>query len=381
MKRSYAAIVAAFVLCTLAACGSSHPGTAGASSTKVPKTTGSARSDSTAAPDSTGPSDGASTSDTSGQPATSGAPGRTVGPGKTTLPAAKSHPTTLAAAAGDYVPKAIAPLVQPARSGEGQWRPVAVLGGTPVAWGMSMRPLVDDPTILASAAVVDQTKLKAALFNGPLIPGPGPWNNTDHVMAAALPSLVAEFNGGFEFRHVKGGYFTEGQMVKPLKNDQATLGIRTDGTLALGVLGRDMFNDGSWVSLRQNLPPVVLNAKASIDQFPGTYWGDNFHGILITYRSGVCTLADGRLMYVFIGKTDINGLVKGLVAMGCQTAMELDINGTFPQFATFTNFGTSTRSGILLDTRMGHPDRSLVSSAKDFIAFFDPSRLPAGVVK
>jgi hypothetical protein len=77
---------------------------------------------------------------------------------------------------------------------------------------------------------------------------------------------------------------------------------------------------------------------------------------------------------------DINQLAKALVNMGCRTAMQLDMNGTWPRFTTFKGFGTAQRSGVVLDRRMDLPNRFLTGSKKDFIALFDPNTLPAGVV-
>lgn len=222
--------------------------------------------------------------------------------------------------------------------------------------------------------------MRAALFNGPLIPGGGPWHNGNHVPPAALPALVAAFNGGFEFRDITGGYMTEGRIVRPLEVDQATIGIGNDGSIHLGVFGQDILDDGSWQSLRQNLPPIVLDGRNALDRFPATNWGTNFHGVTITNRSALCTRSDGRLMYVYVGTVDIVGLTDALVAMGCRTAMQLDINGTWPQFATYTGLGSADRAGVLIDARMTNPDRYIRLSKKDFIAFFDPATLVAGTV-
>ena len=69
------------------------------------------------------------------------------------------------------------------------------------------------PDKIAAFAIVDQTRLHAALFNGPTMPGAGKWKNGNKVTKAALPALVAAFNGGFELRHMfKGGYKTEGEI-------------------------------------------------------------------------------------------------------------------------------------------------------------------------
>jgi hypothetical protein len=288
--------------------------------------------------------------------------------------------STVDATNGANTPAPLMPAVLPARQGEGTFSAVADVGGVPVVWTTRVRPIAGDPTVEASVAVVDPTKLKAALFNGPVVPGGGPWKNSDHVSAAAVPALVAAFNGGFEFPDFTGGYMTEGRVVRRLTNDQATLGIRADGSIAIGVFGRGMSADGTWVSLRQNLPPLVLAGKVAIDQFPGTRWGGNYHGVTVTNRSAICTRADGRLMYLMIGPLQIRPFAAALASLGCQTAMELDINGTWPQFATYTNPGTQHRAGTPIDPRMSNPNRYLTSSKKDFVALFDPSTLPSGAV-
>jgi hypothetical protein len=279
-------------------------------------------------------------------------------------------------------PSALTPVIQPALAGEGQWQVLTSVAATPVIWATSIRPLANYGSVVATAAVFDPDRVRAALFNGPLIPGGGPWVNGQRVTKAALPALLATFNGGFRFEHYKGGYVTEGKTVRALQNDEATLAIDNTGRLRLGVWGRDMTaSSASWVSVRQNLPPVVFQGKVSINEFPGTYWGDNFHSVTFTYRSAMCSLADGRLMYVTVGNVDINLLGQSLVAMGCRTGMELDINGNWPQFDTYGGFGTPVRTPSLLDRRMSNASRYLNGSEKDFIALFDPATLPPGVVR
>lgn len=98
-------------------------------------------------------------------------------------------------------------------------------------------------------------------------------------------------------------------------------------------------------------------------------------------RPAICTLNDGRLLYVAVGDVNINALAEVLVLFKCQTAMQLDINKPLPQFVTFTKPGESKRAGIILDKRMGNPNRYLTNATKDFFAFFDPALLPANVLK
>ena len=86
-------------------------------------------------------------------------------------------------------------------------------------------------------------------------------------------------------------------------------------------------------------------------------------------------------MYVAVGDVDINLLGRALVAMGCVTAMQLDINGNWPQFDTYRGFGQSKRTPVLLDRRMSNAGRYLHRSDKDFVALFDPESLPPNTVR
>jgi hypothetical protein len=268
---------------------------------------------------------------------------------------------------------------------DGTWRPRATLRGKVVVWATRYHPLPTSPSTVASAAVIDQFSLRGALFNGPVMPGGYGWRNGNVVMARAKPSLVAAFNGGFEYPQMyQSGYKTEGRTMKALVPGIATLAVSRTGLVKVGLLGIDFRDDGSWVSLRQNLPAVVINGQDVTYTHTENVWGTNFGTTYtqkyITNRSAICTRADTRLMYVYVGSVNVKTFAKALVNMGCRFGMELDINGTWPQFATYSGFGTSTRGGQVIDSRMTNVNRYVVSSQKDFIAFFDRATLPAGVV-
>ena len=277
-------------------------------------------------------------------------------------------------------PATVSPVVIPALAREGEWVNFAELAGEPVAFATSFRPFADFASVVASAVVFDQSQLVAGLFNGNELPG-GSWNNGSRVMKAAMPSLVMAFNGGFRFEHHQGGYFTEGKMLKPLQPDQATLAIDHNGFATIGVFGRDIFDDGTWKTLRQNLPPMMIDGEIVLDQFRGTHWGNDYGKVIYTFRSAVCLRLDGRLMFAVAGDVDIDMFANILKMLKCKTAMQLDINGTWPQIARYEGFGTTRRQGVLLDKRMKNANRYLNKSAKDFVALFDPATLPPGLVR
>ena len=173
---------------------------------------------------------------------------------------------------------------------------------------------------------------------------------------------------------------TEGVTVAPLQKGDATIAIKADGTIQVGEYGVDFTDDGTWLSFRQNLPPIVVKGKTNTHTHYEGLWGGNYGGSLVTNRSAICTRTDGRLMYGYVPAVSVINLARVLVGVGCQFAMELDINGTWPQFCTYAGFGTATRSGVPIDARMTNPNRYLTRSTKDFIAFFDPTTLTPGVL-
>ena len=301
----------------------------------------------------------------------------------TVLPPAPGETTTTTTTSVPP-PADIAPVISPALRGEGQWKVLFSLGKKskrPVVWAMSTRPFTEYGSVVATAAVFDQTQLRAALFNGGDVPGGGPWVNSRRIPDRALRSLVAAFNGGFRFEHDPGGYVTEGVEVKPMKRGYATIGINADGVLRVGVWGLDMKRADGWVSLRQNLPPLVTDGRITYTDWKWTDWGTDYGNKMYTFRSGLCRRTDGSTMFMSAGDVNIDMFARMMLDLGCATGMELDINGNWPHFSTYSGFGTDNRYGRTLDKRMGDPLRFINGYEKDFIALFDPRSLPKDLLK
>ena len=295
-------------------------------------------------------------------------------PGETTTTTTTT--TTLPARPTDVVPQ-----VTPVLRGEGEWIAVARVRTKPMIYATSLRPLWCYGSVVATMATYDPNKVRAALFNGTEIPGGKGWKNTSKIKPTAAKSLVASFNGGFRFEHEPGGYVTEGKTIRKLRKGYATFGIRTDGTSTIGVWGKNMTDDGTWASLRQNLPPLIEDGKVVYHTYDKVDWGKDFDNKVYNFRSAACVRTDGLMMFVAVGKVNIAMLADTLLVAGCSTAMQLDINGTWPYFAVYDNFGKPKRNGKIIDTRMGDPNRHLNGSTKDFIALFDPETLAPGAVR
>ena len=298
-------------------------------------------------------------------------------PSNSTIPGETTTTTTTVAPR----PLDIEPVVYPGIKGEGEWKAVARVRTKPIIYATSVRPLWCFGSVVATMATFDPNKVRAALFNGSEVPGGKGWRNGSKIRGAALRSLIASFNGGFRFEHSPGGYVTEGRKVQNMKKGYATFAIRQDGFSTVGIWGRDITDDGTWTSLRQNLPPLVEDGKSSYAKYDKVDWGQDFGNKVYNYRSAVCVRFDGLMMFVAVGKVNIGMLADTLVFLGCRTGMELDINGTWPFFATYSNFGKVSRIGRTIDTRMGDPQRHLNGATKDFFALFDPETLASGAVR
>ena len=298
----------------------------------------------------------------------------------TTVPGAIVTTTTTTATI-PAKPEDLSSQLLPALPGEGEWQAIMRVRTKPIVYATSIRPLWCFGSVVATMATFDPTRVRTAMFNGTEMPGGKGWKNGSKIRGTALRPLIASFNGGFRFEHQPGGYVTEGKTVRKMRKGYATLAISQDGISTIGVWGDTITDDGSWASLRQNLPPLVHNGKSVYANYPKVDWGNDFGNKVYNFRSAVCLRTDGLMMFVAVGKVNIGMLADTLVVLGCKTGMELDINGQWPYFAVYSDFGKATRWGKIIDNRMGDPNRHLNGSTKDFFALFDPETLPAGAVK
>ena len=82
------------------------------------------------------------------------------------------------------------------------------------------------------------------------------------VAGAERKRLLAAFNGGFKLSAGVGGYEQEGHVASALRRGLASLVIDRSGQARIGVWGHGVPAPGEAVySVRQNLPPLVLNGK------------------------------------------------------------------------------------------------------------------------
>jgi len=263
------------------------------------------------------------------------------------------------------VPAPVVPPASPPLPGEGQWHPAGrLVNGVPAVYEAFVRVDPVHTSFVAGIAWMDTRLLRATLYSGSSIPGGGPYRDTAPITSTAATSLVAAFNAGFRMPTANGGYYTDGKTVLPLRTGAASFVIYKNGSVAVGAWGSDVTMTPQVVSVRQNLDLVVNGGKAVPGLNSGNYqnWGLTLGNNVYVWRSGVGETANGALVYVGGPYLSIATLANLLVRAGAVRAMELDINTTWVNYATFSpptpnGVATATNGTDLLSTMAGTPGR------------------------
>jgi len=275
-----------------------------------------------------------------------------------------------ASVAGELpVPTALAPFGASAGAGAGIWRPAGRdVDGVPAVYETTLVP--PGGTQLAGIAWMDTALLSARLYSGSKSPGGGPYRYTAPILPAQAVSLVAAFNGGFKMADAHGGYYTEGRVIDPLAQGAASLVIYASGRVTVGAWGTDVQMTPDVVAVRQNLVPLVADSRPTALAASADWqaWGStcgasscaaSVPGIEHQWRSGAGVTADGALVYVVGPGLDPLQLAQLLARAGVVRGMQLDINPSWPAFASYapaTPHGlaaASNGSKLLAATKQG----------------------------
>jgi hypothetical protein len=255
----------------------------------------------------------------------------------TTTTTAPPGPTPLPA------PAPLTPFAPPATPTDGTWAPVGrAVNGASAVYETHLVP--PGGSADAGIAWMDTNLLSATLYSGSKSPGGGPYQFTAPVLPAQAVSLVAAFNGGFLMKDAGGGYITEGRTVYPLVSGAASLVIHSDGLVNVGAWGTDVTMTPDVVAVRQNLVPLVEAGQPTAQAANPNWnvWGATCGvsscsgaGIENQWRSSVGVTANGALVYVSGPAIDPLQLAQLLVQAGVVRGMELDINPSWPVFASY----------------------------------------------
>jgi hypothetical protein len=199
------------------------------------------------------------------------------------------------------------------------------------------------------------------------------------VAGAERKRLLAAFNGGFKLSAGVGGYQQEGHLASPLRRGLASLVIDRSGQARIGIWGHGVPAPGEAVySVRQNLPPLVLNGKPTAAAADASLWGATLGGGEYVARSALGQDASGDLIYAASMSTTAADLAFVLAYAGARTAMELDINPEWVQMDVANKPGGSLRASVPGQYRPA--DQYLTGWARDFITVLGPPPAPRPVL-
>jgi Phosphodiester glycosidase len=191
------------------------------------------------------------------------------------------------------------------------------------------------------------------------------------VRGAERGRLLAAFNGGFKLSAGAGGYEQEGHVASPLRRGLASLVIDRSGRARIGVWGHGVPAPGEAVySVRQNLPPLVLDGRPTAAAADWGLWGATLGGGEYVARSALGQDAAGHLVYAASMSASPADLAVALARAGARTAMELDINPEWVQLDVASRPGGPLRVAIRGQNRPA--DQFLLGWARDFITVLAP---------
>ena len=270
--------------------------------------------------------------------------------------------------------------------GEGAWVPSGrLVDGQPAIYTTWVRPDSVRTSYYVTLMWMDPQLLKFVYVPGTRQPGggPNPWGSM--IPEDQRGSLVAAFNSGFQMVHSRGGAYVSGQEVVPLRNGAATLVVKADGSADVGVWGRDFQMGPDIVTARQNLELLLDNYQLNpeLRENDTSAFGATVGNNVYVWRSGICVLPDGGLIYAAGPAQSVLSLAKTLQSTGCVRGMQLDINHDWTTGYLFSSPDPNVPTNVVGEKL--HPQMSrdgtryLSPGVVDFFALFADPTYPTPV--
>lgn len=292
-----------------------------------------------------------------------------------------TEPEVAEVSAAVWPPRDITPLLTPSEPGEGLWRPSgyevasdAVFTHSPAdppfaqTW---VRPDAKRPYARLHVVALDMRRLSLGMEAGYEEPKPKTGPPGRGALTAdknVRERVVATFNGAFKSVHGDYGMMVDGRILVPPQAHAASVVVRRDGWVGLGTWPDTTNIPDNIVSFRQNLDPLVANGVANPTQRDA--WGIKLAGgSVVTERSALCRTKDGNLFYAWGKELTGDSLAQGLVTVGCDYAVHLDMN---PGHAglVYTRINGTKADGVSGQVAVPdmtiHPREHALWSDKDF---------------
>jgi hypothetical protein len=202
---------------------------------------------------------------------------------------------------------------------------------------------------------------------------PGP---PDAPRAGAIPewartsgTLLAAFNGGFKAIHGNDGMAADGVTYLAPIDNRATIAITGDGSVRVGLWGRDFGAGDNLLAWRQNGHLLIDGGQVTARaRQGGPGWGASLDLQAETWRSGVGISPDRRTLFYAVGDALTSArLAEVMRAAGAGAALQLDINSYLVRFVTFQR----TEDGRvvarpLISAMANEPAKYLAPEKRDF---------------
>ena len=261
----------------------------------------------------------------------------------------------------------VTPVAERAFPDEGVWHVLASgADGDPVVQGTSLH--ADRAT--ASVVWIHQAAARFELHPGYSQPG-GSWDRPDMLPPGGRAGLVATWNGGFLMRDSGGGFYLDGKQAGALVPGVASEVFRRDGSMTVGLWGRDATMGPDVVGVRQQSRLLVDGSRLAADIDVLGAWGATDAGAEYVRRSGVGVTAQGDVVYAIGPALSPRSLAVMLQRAGAVRAMQLDINISWPSFMAYDGKRNPVNPRPF---KVGDfprtAERYYSPSARDFVAVF-----------
>jgi len=259
-------------------------------------------------------------------------------------------------------------------AGEGQWRVLETVKGQPAMFGTFLRPSSVYTSYVAGIVSMDQRLVSFQLRPGAEDPGPGNWKAQPWIPPGTRTGLIGTFNGGFKINTSGGGFYLNGDTSGTLTKGAASVVYYRNGTIKIGVWGRDVKMTSNVVGVRQNLKLIVDHGQvpASVNQDVEANWGATLGGGYYVWRSGLGITKDGRIIFVYGPALNVSELADLLHQAGAVEALQLDINPEWTSFEYYKTDGhrSDPRPVDVLPTQQAPASRYYSVFSRDFTAVY-----------
>ena len=272
------------------------------------------------------------------------------------------------------IPHKLASPAGHALAGEGAWRVLETVKGSPAIFGTFLRPSAVYSSYVAGLVSMDQRLVKFRLRPGAEDPGPGDWKASTWIPPGTRKGLLATFNGGFKLDSAGGGFYLNGAHKGALVSGAASVVYYCNGTIKIGAWGRDVGMSRDVCGVRQNLKLLIDHGQVSskVNQDVLSKWGATLGGGYYVWRSGIGITQGGRVIFVYGPSLNVEDLANLLQRAGAVEGMQLDIN---PEWMSFDYYkaGNTPQDPVphaLLPTQQGSTYRYYQPYSRDFTVVY-----------